>query len=99
MSLTITSRPTCCRHDPETAMHLTNVRALIDHNQRRVALDLRTLLPFGGEFKSVVDRLASRSVLNLLWPSVLSREIHVSPMSGAWLRVFETEQPKHIPDI
>lgn len=80
-------------------MHLTNVREFIDHNQRKVAPDWRTLLPFGGELKSVVDRLASHSVLNLLWPTVLSRGIHVSPMSDAWLRVFDAEQPKHLPDI
>lgn len=79
-------------------MYLTHDRALIDHNHGRGASDWRTLLPLGGEWKSVVGKV-SRSVL-ILWSSrVLGRGIHVSPMSGAWLRVFDAEHTKHQADI
>ena len=68
-------------------MYLTHDRALIDHRRSGVEPTYwPMLLPLGGEFRLLVRRL-------------LGRGIHVSPMSGTWLRTHEADDDKHGADV
>ena len=68
-------------------MYLTHDRALIDHSRSRVEPTCWSmLLPLGGEFRLLVRTL-------------LGRGIHVSPMSGTWLRTHEAAYDKHGADV
>lgn len=81
-------------------MYVTNDRALIDQTQRSVASDWPALLPLGSGLKCLVGKVASRRGALVRWSvRVLGRGIHVSPMSGTWLRMHEAEHTKHEADI
>jgi hypothetical protein len=81
-----------------THMYVTNNdRALIDHTRSRVASEYwPTPLPHGGELRDLVRKVVSSRGSLVRWSSrLLGRGIHVSPMSGTWLRVHEAEHDKH----
>jgi hypothetical protein len=81
-------------------MYVTHDRALIDHNQSRVAPDWPTLFPLGAELRFLVGKVLGRRSVLVRWSSrVFGRGISVPPMSGAWLRIHEAEDTKHGADV
>ena len=85
----------------EMHMYLTHDRALIDPRQHRVESDYWPIpLPLGNEFRLLVRKVATGRGSVVRWSSqLLGRGIHVSPMSGTWLRMHEAEYNKHAADI
>jgi len=76
-------------------MHLTDERAPIDRSRStRESSDRPMLLLLGSEFRVLVRKFATGRRSAVAW-SFLGRGIHVSPVSGTWLRMHEAEYHKH----
>lgn len=82
-------------------MSMTHDRALIDHRRSRVEWGYwPMLLPLGGELRLLVRKVATGRGSVVRWSSrFLGRGIHVSPMSGTWLRTHEADYDKHGADV
>jgi hypothetical protein len=81
-------------------MHVTHNRALTGRSPGRVASDWAALLPLTAELRPLVRKVAFDFSSLVWWSShVLGTRIHVSPMSGEWLRMHDTEQTKHGLDV
>lgn len=81
----------------EMHAYTTHDRALIDPTRNRVEAGYwPVLLPFGGELRVLVRKVTTGRGSVVRWASrLLGRGIHVSPMSGTWLRLHEADQNKH----
>jgi hypothetical protein len=81
--------------------YVAHDRALIDHRRRRVESDYWPIpLPLGDEFRLLVCTVATGRGSIIRWSSrLLGRGIHVSPMSGTWLRIHEAEHDKHAAEV
>jgi hypothetical protein len=81
-------------------MYVTHDRELIDRSHRGVVSGWLAFVPLVGELSLLVGTLASWRRALVRWSSqVLGRGIHVSPMSGTWLRIHTAEHPKHGADL
>ena len=85
----------------EMDTYVTHDRALIDHRQQRVESGYWPIpLPLGDEFMFLVRTAATGCGAIVRWfDLLLGRGIHVSPMSGTWLRMHEAEHDKHEADV
>lgn len=82
-------------------MYVTHDRARVDHGRRRIESDYWPMvLPLGGECGLLFRKVTTGRDSIVQWSSrLLRRGIHVSPMSGTWLRTHEAEHTKHRVDI
>lgn len=82
-------------------MYTTHDRALIDHRGSRVESSYwPMLLPLGGELRLLVRKVATGRGSVVRWSSrIFGTGIHVSPMSGTWLRMHEADDNKHGADV
>jgi hypothetical protein len=75
-------------------------RAFVDHGRRGLESDRPTTLMLGVEMGPLLRKMASGHVSIVRWSTwLLGREIHVSPMSGTWLRTHEADWVKHAADV
>lgn len=75
-------------------------RALVDHRRRRRESNCPTPLTLGVEIGPLLRKVASGHRSIVRWSSwLVGRDIHVSPMSGAWLRRHEVDCNKHAADV
>jgi hypothetical protein len=75
-------------------------RALVNHGRRRLESDCPTTLILGVQMGPLVQKLASGCASIVRWSSrFLGRKIHVSSMSGTWLRTHEADWNKHAADV
>jgi hypothetical protein len=71
-------------------------RALVEHERREPESDCPTTLILGVEMGPLLRKMASGHASIVRWSSwLLEMEIHVSPMSGTWLRAHEADWNKH----
>lgn len=82
-------------------MYVTHDRPLTGHSRGRVASQWPPLLPLTDELGPLVRKVTSDLTSSFVrWSSrVLGTRICVSPMSGEWLRMHDTEQTKHGLDV